>query len=136
MGERYGGEDPATEPPPGGTVDQEGVGGMLDLDRVYAVLNHPRRRLILDIVSGVDLVSIRELAERIAAVENDVALGSVTDEQRRVVGVSLHHVHVPKLTDAGVIRVEDDGDHIRRGPNADQVLAAATALSAQVPVTD
>lgn len=131
MGERFGIDDSPVSPQRGGTGKQRPDGEMLDLDRVYAVLGYPRRRMVLDIVTENDPVTTRDLATAIAARENDVPRHAVTDEQRRSVVVALYHVHIPKLADADVLTVEDGFDSIRCGPNADQVLAAAHGLVEQ-----
>lgn len=65
-------------------------------DAVVASLADPRRRAVLSVLADRDTpLSRAELAREVLARDPDL------DEEE--VRVSLHHVHLPKLADAGVI---------------------------------
>jgi kynureninase len=59
-----------------------------------------------------------ELARYVAEAEYE----DPSDETLRAVHVSLHHSHLPKLEDAGVIRHDRDDGTIRQGPNFTDVV--------------
>jgi hypothetical protein len=54
-------------------------------------------------------MTLRDLAEQIAVTDQQVELESICQEAIKEVEIALHHVHVPKLSDAGY--VEYDGRH-------------------------
>ena len=64
----------------------------------------PRRRAVLTALQDEEtVVDRRALAERVAAIENDAAPADVPDGTVDDVLLSLHHVHLPKLDDAGYL---------------------------------
>jgi len=78
------------------------------LDTTFALLSDTRRRYVLyDLSRTNGATSLSELAERVVALETGESPTVVSDERRREVELSLAHVHLPKLADAGV--VEFDG---------------------------
>lgn len=81
-------------------------------DLVFEILSNTRRRMMLYYLRQNDgAASVKELAEQIAALENDVTVGELGRQQRKRVYVSLYQTHVPKLEDAGIIEYDDaNGD--------------------------
>lgn len=123
MGERFDGEDPGKGPRTGGTVSYEQaveLGG----EPIHAVLDHPRRRHVLDVVTELDVATMRDLATQVTAREAGIEPHEVSEAKRREVTVSLYHIHVPKLADADVVTVEEGMDRVRPGPNAAAVVDA------------
>ncbi len=57
-------------------------------------------------------MELRELAEEVAARENDVPRAEVTTEEAKRLHLSLYHTHVPKLKDAGTIRHDEANDTV------------------------
>lgn len=51
--------------------------------------------------------SVQELAEQIAALENDVEVEELQSQQRKRVYVSLYQTHIPKLESTGIIEYDD-----------------------------
>ena len=87
-------------------VGQSG-GASLSRDLVFATLSNARRRYVLHYLKRHGgPATIRELAEQIAAWENDTQMAEVTYKQRKRVYTSLHQTHLPKLADAGFIESE------------------------------
>jgi hypothetical protein len=69
------------------------------------------------------VVEVRELAEEIAAMENDVEVEELTSQQRKRVYVSLYQTHLPKMAqmnaiqydkDAGTVQLTDQTNNIDR----------------------
>lgn len=56
--------------------------------------------------------TITELAERIAAMENDTDVESLTRQQQKRVYVSLYQTHVPKMADSGIIDYDQDSGEV------------------------
>jgi hypothetical protein len=76
----------------------------VDQDLVFDILKNRRRRQVLRYLMAIDdAASIGDLAEQLAAWENDVPKGDITYKQRKRVYISLHQTHLPKLDDARVV---------------------------------
>ena len=71
------------------------------------MLSNQRRRYVLYYLNQhPGTVSLRDLAERIAAWENDVAVDELDYKQRKRVYTSLQQSHLPKLDDAGLVEFD------------------------------
>lgn len=99
------------------------VPAVLELDPVFEALAHPRRRYLLYTLLEDTEWSLREIAAKVAAWEDGPPSRTVTDDEVERVYVSLYHNHVPKLADDGIVEFAEAEETIRRGDNADQVLA-------------
>lgn len=93
----------------------------VSLDVVFDILSNSRRRLILSHLREVGGESTTsDLAEYIAAIENDKPQSELTSQERKRVYVGIYQTHLPKMDDAAVVDVDDRGD-VTLGPNADAV---------------
>ena len=89
-------------------------------DEVFEMLQNERRRRILRyLLDADDVMTIGELAERIAAVENDTSVAALNSTQRKRVYVALYQTHLPKMDDVGVIDYDRDRGRVRIAENAD-----------------
>ena len=82
---------------------------------IFNLLANDRRRYVLHYLSQtVGAVSLGDLAEQIALWEENPTY----DHYERVV-TGLHHIHLPKLADAGVVRyeVEQEAVELRKAAN-------------------
>jgi hypothetical protein len=70
--------------------------------------NRRRRYVLYYLQDGPGSVSLRDLAERIAAWENDVPVEELEYKQRKRVYTSLHQTHLPKLDEVGVVDYDRD----------------------------
>ena len=81
----------------------------LPLDVTFEILKNRRRRLVLDYLREADeTVRIGELAEHIAAIENDIPVQQLNSQQRKRVYIGLYQCHLPKMDDAGVVDFNQD----------------------------
>jgi hypothetical protein len=93
------------------------IGERNELDTVFALLADRRRRHLLYYLtreSGTGSVDVDELVSAVAEREQadaDVDAAGV-DVLRRRVELSLHHVHLPKLEGAGVVRFSEDAGRV------------------------
>jgi DNA-binding transcriptional ArsR family regulator len=93
-------------------------------DRTFETLSNPRRRQALRYLRTREddgPVSIRELAEQIAAWENDVPPVEVTYKQRKRVYTSLYQSHLPRLHKYGFIEYDADRGTIELTPQAESL---------------
>lgn len=91
------------------------------VDELFEILSHERRRAVLATLSDHQSVAVESLAADVAACESDdspaVPSESLVDE----VHVTLHHVHLPKLDDAGLVDYDRDEKTVETTSAADAV---------------
>ncbi|MDS0300441.1 helix-turn-helix domain-containing protein [Halogeometricum sp. S1BR25-6] len=81
----------------------------LSKDELFRILSNSRRRYIIYYLHEAgDEMSLKQLAARIAAVENGTSVEDVTDEERQRVYISLYQTHLPKLEEAGIVSYDDE----------------------------
>jgi DNA-binding transcriptional ArsR family regulator len=125
----------------------------LPLDTVFEILKNRRRRDILQYLwEHEGTANIGELAEHIAALENDIDVTALSSSQRKRVYIGLYQCHLPKMDDAnvvafdkhrGTVELRDTADELATYLDADEPeptetpttsLAAALAVGALVPL--
>lgn len=80
------------------------LGGGAANKEVVAALADARRLSVLAVLRERDYpLSARDLAREVAAAEGNRSLRDVTETERRRVGVTLHHHHLPALETAGLV---------------------------------
>lgn len=92
----------------------------LSKDDVFHLLQNSRRRDIVKTLHECEHMHKSELAETVAALENETTVDQLSCQERKRVVVSLTQSHLPKMEDYGVIKINHD--KIELGPNADQLL--------------
>lgn len=92
-------------------------------DVVFEILTNSRRRAVLQYLDERSGGATKgELADYVAAMENDKSIPELRSQERKRVYVSLYQFHLPKMTEAGVIRIENDRT-IRLADGADRCMA-------------
>jgi predicted transcriptional regulator len=81
------------------------------LDRVYRTLSHPVRRRILLALQTDAPRRVEEFATESATPGSGVRAGAV----------GLHHVHLPRLDEAGFVDWEEESEMIRKGHRFEEV---------------
>jgi predicted transcriptional regulator len=78
-------------------------------DEVFTALSNARRRNVIKYLkrNGPE-ARVRDIAEQLAAWENDVGINEVTYKQRKRVYTALHQSHLPKLAASGFVEYESD----------------------------
>ena len=94
----------------------------LELDQVFEILKNQRRRVVLRYLNEHDgPIDLGELAEHVAAVENDVSVSAISSDQRKRVYVGLYQCHLPKMDDMDIVSFNKNRGRISLGPNADRL---------------
>jgi len=97
-------------------------------DQVFEILSSHRRRMVLyHLRQTGGETTVNDLAEQIAAWENDVEIEDLTSQQRKRVYVSLYQTHLPKLAETGMIDYDVDAGEVRitdRASDIDSFLGA------------
>jgi DNA-binding transcriptional ArsR family regulator len=90
------------------------------LDLIFGILKNGRRRRVLQYLRNVEgEVTLSDLAEHIAAIENDTTETQLTSSERKRVYVGLYQCHLPKMDDAGAIDYNQSRGLIRRTDKAE-----------------
>ena len=93
----------------------------LPRDKIFHILQTQRRRDALRFLKDTEgPVEMRDLAEQVAAWENDTTVQALTSDERQRVYIALYQSHLPKLESEGVIRYNKSRGIVERGPLADQ----------------
>ncbi|MDS0281792.1 DUF7344 domain-containing protein [Haloarcula onubensis] len=105
-----------------GVTEAEQEPESLSLDLVFEILKNSRRREVIHYLrdhEDDERVSLGELAEHVAAIENDTTTDQLTSSQRKRVYVGLYQCHLPKMDDMGVVDFNQDRGHVALAPQAD-----------------
>lgn len=75
----------------------------VDTDELFDLLSNARRRRVLAVLQRADgdAATLEELAERVVARDTDDG-----SDDPEAAAIALHHVHLPKLADCGVIEYD------------------------------
>ncbi len=94
----------------------------LPLDQVFEVLKNKRRREVLKFLQNREgSVSLSDLAEHVAAIENDTTVRALSSSQRKRVYVGLYQCHLPKMDDMNIVDFDQNRGRIELAENADQL---------------
>jgi len=111
----------ATDAPP--QSEEEGEDSEeLSLDLVFEILKNSRRREVIHYLRDHEpgeRVPLGELAEHVAAIENDTTTDALTSSQRKRVYVGLYQCHLPKMDDMGVVDFNQDRGHVALAPQSE-----------------
>lgn len=95
---------------------------VIGIDQIFEILKNKRRRFVLrHLETAEDQVRLSELAEQIAAWENEKEVRQITSQERKRVYVGLYQCHLPKMDDMGVIEFNKPRGIIEPGENIDLV---------------
>lgn len=96
----------------------------LSKDELFHLLqNQRRRRVLLYLQDTTGEVSMRDIAEQVAAWENDTTVKALGSNERQRVYIALYQSHLPKLDDAGVLTYDQQRGIVARTQLADQLEA-------------
>lgn len=98
---------------------QEGLAdATLDNDELFHLLQSERRRRTIRYLLAADAETIvmRDVAEAVAAEENDTTVALLGSADRQRVYITLYQSHLPQLADAGVITYDQDRGEITPTP--------------------
>lgn len=92
----------------------------LETEEIHDVLRNQRRRLVLDILQAEgEPVSVRELSERIGAIEAEQ--NPPPRNVRQSVYVSLLQTHLPKLDELDIVDYQSEGRTVSVGDGLREV---------------
>jgi hypothetical protein len=110
----------ATRPGPGPSASTPETASWHD--EAFTLLSNRRRRFALHYLQQHDdTVDLGDLAEQVAAWENDTTVPEVSAAERKRVYTSLQQVHLPRMDESDVIAFDDRAGAVRLGPTAEDL---------------
>lgn len=112
---------------------------LLEQDEVFHLLQNQRRRLVLRYLTEHADVEMREVAEQVAAWENDTTVAGLSSDARQRVYIALYQSHLPKLDECGVIEYDQNRGTIESGAPLEQLepyLSVPTKETEETEDTD
>lgn len=102
--------------------DESEEAEQLSRDLVFDVLKNRRRRYALHYLRRADgSVQLSELAEQVAAWENDTAVDAISAAERKRVYTALYQSHLPKLDEAGIVDYNQNRGIVELSDAAEQL---------------
>jgi hypothetical protein len=113
-GSDVGSTSEGAEPDPDGPTE-------LAKDDLFHVLQNQRRRQVLNYLRTAEgRVDMREIAEQVAAWENDKPVEAITSEERQRAYIALYQSHLPKLDEMGIVEYDQGRGTVERTQLADR----------------
>ena len=98
-------------------------GSELTKDEIFDLLKNSRRRTVIRYLRRNDGNSdLNDLAEHIAAKENDITVRELSSNQRKRVYIGLYQCHLPKMDSLGVIEYDKNRGTIKLQASVAQLL--------------
>ncbi|WP_211195006.1 DUF7344 domain-containing protein [Halorhabdus amylolytica] len=95
------------------STDQTGDETGVSRDEAFEVLSNRRRRYTLHyLVRNGETATLGDVAEQVAAWENDKAVSGITSSERKTVYTSLQQFHLPKLDEKDVVSFDERAGEI------------------------
>lgn len=83
-------------------------------DQVFEILKNRRRRAVIRYLDSHDgYGELSDVAEHIAAAENDTTVQQLGSQERKRVRIALYQCHLPKMDSVGIIDYDGDRGTIR-----------------------
>lgn len=104
------------------TVERSRDDDRLPREQLYDVLANQRRRFALHYLKWKrEPTSLGELAEQVAAWENDCTIAEIDSTERKRVYTALQQSHLPVMDDAGMVAFDKDRGVVTPGPVLEDV---------------
>ncbi|WP_092664634.1 DUF7344 domain-containing protein [Halorientalis persicus] len=103
------------------------------LTKLYHSFRAPRRRYVVQFLEDERTLTTRELAKKIASLEQNVAVKKATGEPYRNAYNALSQTHLPTLSEAGVIIYDTERQTVQLGAHFD---IAALLLKTNTPTVE
>lgn len=106
----------------GDTASADADAAPLDKDLVFEILKNQRRRRVLQYIREDGHSDLGNLAEQIAAEENDTTVDELSADERKRVYIGLYQTHLPKMDEAGVVIYDQSNGVVSAGPAIVQLI--------------
>ncbi|WP_128905545.1 DUF7344 domain-containing protein [Halorubrum amylolyticum] len=98
-------------------------GSALEKGEIFDLLKNSRRRSIIQYLRTHDgYAELNDVAEHIAADENDITVRELSSNQRKRVYIGLYQCHLPKMDTMGVVEYDKNRGTIELQDSVSQLL--------------
>lgn len=98
-------------------------GSNLEKGEIFDLLKNSRRRSIIQFLRANDgYAELNDVAEHIAADENDITVRQLSSDQRKRVYIGLYQCHLPKMDTLGVVEYDKNRGTIELQDSVSQLL--------------
>jgi hypothetical protein len=98
-------------------------GSALEKGEIFDLLKNSRRRSIIQYLRAHDgYAELNDVAEHIAADENDITVRELSSDQRKRVYIGLYQCHLPKMDTMGVVEYDKNRGTIELQDSVSQLL--------------
>ena len=98
-------------------------GSDLEKGEIFDLLKNSRRRSIVQYLRAHDgYAELNDVAESIAAEENDITVQELSSDQRKRVYIGLYQCHLPKMDTLGVVEYDKNRGTIELQDSVSQLL--------------
>lgn len=104
----------------------------VSVDMIFDAFSDERRQRALLHLRHAGPVPLVDLAEHVAAWENNTTIGTVSREARSRVYTGLYHSHVPRLADMGIVEYDRETDMVSLTSEADVIAPYLDAVDEQI----
>jgi DNA-binding transcriptional ArsR family regulator len=106
----------------------------LTQDLVFDILSSPRRRYVLYYLRKTgEPVALNDLAEQVAAWENETPVDELSDQERKRVYVSLYQTHIPKLDSVGIVEYDQQSGLVELTDRVHRIDDYLTETTSPIP---
>jgi hypothetical protein len=104
-------------------TEEESEPKPLSLDTIFEILKNQRRRYVLQYLREAEgsSVQLNELADQVAAWENDKPVGLVSSNERKRVYVGLYQCHLTKMDESRVIDFDQYRGNVETRPEIQEL---------------
>ena len=115
-----------------------------ELDALLDLLQAERRRIVLELLYALQCeqendqvtVQVPDLVRQVAAIEAEVDSATVGRTVQRSSKIGLHHTHLPKLDDYGVIEYDAEADEVSTTDRTRTVVQIMRSIADTVEDTE
>jgi len=103
-------------------AEQQNSVKALSTDEAYDILSDQRRRYAIHHLKQLDTaVSVQDLAEQVAAWENEKPIEQLNSQERKRVYISLYQSHLSTLDDEGIVEYDEENGMVSLTDAADDL---------------
>ena len=115
------------------------MAGALELDTVLDICEHKYRRVVLAVLEDQhQSVPINDLTNAIVEHNHHMPLAEASSETVTEIQTALHHIHLPKLAEAGLIEYDSERQVVEPTALVEQEeshLSAILTIDSVLPTT-
>lgn len=96
----------------------------VEADDLFDVLSDARRRFVLACLREYATpMALADVADELATWEHDAPITQISEEEVTSLYLSLYHMHIPKMDDAGIIEYSQERDAVALTEDSEDIAS-------------